>query len=115
MKSDREDYALIVRSVESNNTQADQKRKIVEEFMEFMGSAVGSENEIEECTDLIQACFTYLEHHCGGICPAWRKHLDKMEARGWKERGRDFIGCDLEASYCRIGEQRLAEVPFPTT
>lgn len=30
-------------------------------------------------------------------------------AKACQELGRDFIGCDLDMDYCRIGEQRLAE------
>lgn len=35
-------------------------------------------------------------------------------AKACQELGRNFIGCDLEMDYCRIGEQRLSEVPLLT-
>jgi len=35
-------------------------------------------------------------------------------AKACQELGRNFIGCDLEEDYCRIGERRLNEVPLLT-
>ena len=33
-------------------------------------------------------------------------------AKACQELGRDFIGCDLDESYCKIGERRLSEQPL---
>lgn len=87
---DTECDIIQVRPVKTNNSVYEQIEKINQEYNELHEAIMTGESDeriAEEACDVAETCFTLMDIAGVDIGEAWKRHNEKMESRGWKERG----------------------------